>query len=105
MLISMTYTDYTTGENTPVSYWDELEAKTTLEEVAHVLNYFYPNEGFVPGSFTGKLLSAIEAADPQNLALMSRAFPEYVQLMSLAKNREDGIEYIRGLLAAKRSNF
>jgi hypothetical protein len=64
------------------------------QAAAHVLWYF-AREGYQPGSFTEKLLSALAHADTGNLLRLSRVFPELVEAYRLAAHYEGGMDALR----------
>lgn len=66
------------------------------ETARHVLWHYDRPDGYRPGSFTQKLMAAIDAADVVHTARLRTAYPELVDAMNLAANERDGI----ALLAA-----
>ena len=67
------------------------------EIAAHILNWFEPAEGMVPGSFTTNLLRAISSADLDNRARLALGFPRHVQMFILAQETVGGLDYLRAL--------
>lgn len=67
------------------------------QAAAHVLWYF-AREGYQPGSFTEKLLSALAHADHVNLAKLSLVYPELGEAYRLAAHREGGMDALRNRL-------
>lgn len=67
------------------------------QAAAHVLWYFV-REGYQPGSFTEKLLSAFAHADVINLVKLSLAFPELGEAYRLAAHHEGGLDALRNRL-------
>jgi len=71
------------------------------EVAAHVLNHF-GGGGYEPGSFTMSLLEAMVRADPTRFRQLSTLYPEYAAAIVLARNADDGIEILRGVLDGKQ---
>jgi hypothetical protein len=67
----------------------------STETARHVLWHYGANGGYQPGSFTQKLMAAIDAADVVHKARLRSAYPELVDAMALAANREDGIRTLQ----------
>jgi hypothetical protein len=65
------------------------------ETARHVLWHYGADGGYQPGSFTQKLMATIDAADVVNKARLRAVYPELVDAMNLAANREDGIRSIQ----------
>ncbi|WP_405558893.1 hypothetical protein OHV08_33785 [Streptomyces canus] len=65
------------------------------ETARHVLWHYGADGGYQPGSFTQKLMQAIDAADVVHKARLRGAYPELVDAMNLAANREDGIRQLQ----------
>jgi hypothetical protein len=65
------------------------------ETARHVLWHYGAEGGYQPGSFTQKLMATIDAADVVNKARLRGAYPELVDAMNLAANREDGIRSLQ----------
>ncbi|MFH9977912.1 hypothetical protein ACH4ND_01365 [Streptomyces sp. NPDC017179] len=61
------------------------------ETARHVLFHYGSPQGYRPGSFTQKLMAAIDAADVIHTARLWAAYPELVDAMNLAANERDGI--------------
>ncbi|MFJ3812229.1 hypothetical protein ACIPWE_38440 [Streptomyces sp. NPDC090073] len=61
------------------------------ETARHVLWLYGAEGGYQPGTFTQRLMAAIEAADVINTARLRAAFPELVDAIVLAGNSRDGI--------------
>jgi hypothetical protein len=74
----------------------EIFTPTAAEKqaAAHVLWYF-AREGYQPGSFTEKLLSAFAHADTINLAKLSLVFPELGNAYRMAAHYEGGMDALR----------
>lgn len=69
----------------------------------HVLWHYGIEGGYQPGSFTQRLMQAIDAADVVNTARLRAAFPELVDAMTLAGRSRNGIallEEAAGIKAA-----
>ncbi|MFI0162309.1 hypothetical protein ACH4OH_28250 [Streptomyces albidoflavus] len=66
----------------------------TPEIAAHVLAHF-GHGGYEAGTFTRHLLSAMDTADPANLALLGKAFPGYAAAIVGIKYDPDGVEALR----------
>ncbi|MFI1287426.1 hypothetical protein ACH4VM_02760 [Streptomyces sp. NPDC020792] len=60
------------------------------ETARHVLWHYGRPGGFRPGSFTQKLMEAIDAADVIHTARLRAAYPELVDAMNAAANDADG---------------
>lgn len=65
------------------------------ETARHVLWHYGADGGYQPGSFTQKLMQAIDAADVIHKARLRAAYPELVDAMNQAANREDGIRHLQ----------
>lgn len=65
------------------------------ETARHVLWHYGADGGYQPGSFTQKLMAAIDAADVVNKVRLRAAYPDLVDAMGLAANREDGIRTLQ----------
>ncbi|WP_405695212.1 hypothetical protein OHA99_09270 [Streptomyces coelicoflavus] len=63
----------------------------SAETARHVLFHYGRDGGYRPGSFTLKLMEAIDAADIVHTARLHTAYPELVDAMTLAANERDGI--------------
>lgn len=61
------------------------------ETACHVLWHYGVEGGYQPGSFTQRLMQAVDAADVVNTARLRAAYPELVDAMSLAGSSVDGI--------------
>ncbi|MGE5501263.1 MAG: hypothetical protein ACM3W4_04990 [Ignavibacteriales bacterium] len=70
----------------------------SAETTRHVLWHYGADGGYQPGSFTQKLMIAIDAADVVNKARLRACYPELVDAMNLAANREDGIRQLQASL-------
>lgn len=66
-------------------------ASISAETARHVLFHYGRPGGYRPGSFTRKLMEAIDAADIVHTARLHTAYPELVDAMTLAANERDGI--------------
>jgi len=65
------------------------------ETARHVLWHYGAEGGYQPGSFTQKLMAAIDAADIVHRARLRAAYPELVDAMNHAASREDGIRQLQ----------
>ena len=65
------------------------------ETARHVLWHYGADGGWQPGSFTQKLMQAIDAADVVHKARLRACYPELVDAMSQAANQEDGIRLLQ----------
>lgn len=73
-----------------------LPSPTFASETArHVLWHYGAEGGYQPGSFTQKLMAAIDSADVVHKARLRAAYPELVDAMNLAANREDGVRTLQ----------
>lgn len=77
-----------------VSAEDLAPTEAQKQAAAHVLWYF-TREGYQPGSFTEKLLSAFGHADTFNLVKLTMAFPELGEAYRLAAHYEGGMDALR----------
>ncbi|NEC14861.1 hypothetical protein G3I34_21845 [Streptomyces sp. SID8014] len=66
----------------------------TPEIASHVLHHF-GHGGYEAGTFTRHLLSAMDTADPANLARLGKAFPGYAAAIVGIKYDPDGVEALR----------
>jgi hypothetical protein len=67
------------------------------ETARHVLFHYGRPHGYRPGSFTRKLMEAIDAADVVHAARLRTAYPELVDAMNLAANERDGIDQLTAI--------
>jgi hypothetical protein len=65
------------------------------ETARHVLWHYGADGGYQPGSFTQKLMAAIDAADVVHRARLRVVYPELVDAMNLAARHEDGIRRLQ----------
>ncbi|MER7151218.1 hypothetical protein [Streptomyces lydicus] len=61
------------------------------ETARHGLWHYGAEGGFQPGTFTQRLMAAIDTADVVNTARLRVAYPELVDAMFLAGSSRDGI--------------
>lgn len=66
---------------------------------AVVLHWAGQPGGYPPGSFVGKLLDAFGAADPENFALLTSAYPNLGGAMGIYKQMTDGIAVLQRMAA------
>ncbi|MEU2313097.1 hypothetical protein [Streptomyces albidoflavus] len=66
------------------------------EIAAHVLAHF-GHGGYEAGTFTRHLLSAMDTADPSNLAALGRAFPAYAAAVVGIKYDPEGVAFLQRL--------
>ncbi|MGW2267116.1 hypothetical protein [Streptomyces koyangensis] len=66
------------------------------EIAAHVLAHF-GHGGYEAGTFTRHLLSAMDTADPSNLAALGRAFPAYAAVVVGIKYDPEGVAFLQRL--------
>lgn len=67
------------------------------ETARHVLWHYGNPQGYRPGSFTQKLMEAIDAADVVHTARLRSAYPDMVDAMTLAANERDGIAQLTAI--------
>lgn len=72
-----------------------MSTESTTETACHVLWHYGHRGGYQPGRFTRLLMQAIDAADVTHTARLAGAYPELVEAMNLAANREDGIAQLK----------
>lgn len=79
--------------------WDHLGPRVA----AHVLWYFGMPGGEEPGGFVKALLMAFQAADPDNRARLSSAFPGHGVAMALADTVDGGrgLQHLQALAAER----
>lgn len=69
--------------------------EVTADIAAQVLWHFNAGEfRRRPGSFAGRLIGAIAAADPQNRARLRRVFPGYVLAVEIITQDKDGVRLL-----------
>lgn len=61
------------------------------ETARHVLWHYGAAGGYQPGSFTQRLMEAIDAADMDNVEILRTAYPVLVTAMDMAGNDLDGL--------------
>jgi hypothetical protein len=66
---------------------------------AHVLHHFGAAEGYPAGSFITALIALMTRADPDNLVRLTFGFPEYGRAVRVAQHGDDGMAYLREVLA------
>ncbi|RZF05984.1 hypothetical protein [Streptomyces albidoflavus] len=66
------------------------------EIAAHVLAHF-GHGGYEAGTFTRHLLSAMDSADPANLAHLGEAFPAYAAAVVGIKYDPEGVAFLQRL--------
>jgi hypothetical protein len=67
---------------------------------SHVLWFFsadWKAGATEPGAFTRALLNTLTRADPQNRALLARAYPGYVEAMRMAQEDEQGLAMLSAI--------
>lgn len=67
------------------------------ETARHVLFHYGSPQGYRPGSFTQRLMEAIDAADVVHTARLRAAYPELVDAMTIAANQRDGIAHLTAI--------
>ncbi|MGW9238167.1 hypothetical protein ACWGRL_05425 [[Kitasatospora] papulosa] len=72
----------------------------TEETARHVLWHYGRPGGIQPGSYTERLMEAIDAADVVNAEKLRAAYPELVSAMLTAKNDMDGVKSLREIAGA-----
>ncbi|MGW3594956.1 hypothetical protein [Streptomyces sp. NPDC005167] len=68
----------------------------------HVLWHYGSEGGLQPGSFTQRLMEAVDAADIVHAELLRLGFPELVTAMLAAKNDLDGISRLQQIAGGLR---
>ncbi|MEW2147732.1 hypothetical protein AB0909_00600 [Streptomyces albidoflavus] len=77
--------------------WPSGQAVPISSEIAsHVLAHF-GHGGYEAGTFTRHLLSAMDTADPVNLAALGRAFPAYAAAVVGIKYDPEGVAFLQRL--------
>ncbi|MFE0220667.1 hypothetical protein ACFW0U_07320 [Streptomyces albidoflavus] len=77
--------------------WPSGQAVPISPEIAaHVLAHF-GHGGYEAGTFTRHLLSAMDTADPANLAALGRAFPAYAAAVVGIKYDPEGVAFLQRL--------
>ena len=66
-----------------------------VETARHVLWHYGQDGGWQPGSFTQKLMQAIDSADHVNTEILRTAYPALVAAMFMAGNDRNGIEQLK----------
>ncbi|MFF1650185.1 hypothetical protein [Streptomyces sp. NPDC058240] len=72
----------------------------TEDTARHVLWHYGADGGAQPGSFTQRLMEAMDAADIVNLAILSSVYPELVAALYAAKNDVNGIAQLQRIAGA-----
>ncbi|MFD5137493.1 hypothetical protein ACFWMX_14825 [Streptomyces sp. NPDC058378] len=72
----------------------------TEDTARHVLWHYGRPGGMQPGSYTERLMEAIDAADMVNAEKLRGAYPELVSAMLAAKNDLDGIDCLQQIADA-----
>ncbi|MFD7616621.1 hypothetical protein [Streptomyces sp. NPDC059802] len=72
----------------------------TEDTARHVLWHYGRDGGAQPGSFTQRLMEAMDAADIVNLAILSSVYPELVAALYAAKNDVSGIAQLQKIAGA-----
>ncbi|MFF9714792.1 hypothetical protein ACF1DW_04240 [Streptomyces sp. NPDC014603] len=73
------------------------------ETARHVLFHYGSPQGYRPGSFTQKLMAAIDAADVVHTARLRAAYPDLVDAMTLAANQRGGIDQLTAIATGKEA--
>lgn len=73
------------------------------ETARHVLFHYGSPLGYRPGSFTQKLMEAIDAADVVHTARLRSAYPDLVDAMALAANSRDGIAQLTAIATSQEA--
>lgn len=74
-----------------------MQTSISSETARHVLFHYGRPGGHRPGSFTQKLMEAIDAADVVHTARLWGAYPELVDAMNLAANERTGVDQLTAI--------
>ncbi|SFT31865.1 hypothetical protein [Streptomyces sp. ok210] len=74
----------------------------TKDTARHVLWHYGREGGFQPGSFTRRLMEAMDAADIVNLAILGSVYPELAAALYTAKNEPNGIAELQRIAGGLR---